>query len=366
MSVSIKTKKIRKKAEDLAPQNSVMDWIGSFGSEDIGVDIGTSNVVVYVKHKGMVFPEASVVARSETTREYFTYGTRAEEMEGKTPREISVIRPMRHSAIVDYSGVAYLLNSLVNQSYLKGMFFHPRIMMCVSTGVSGVQRRALLEAAVAMGARKTVLIEQPIAAAMGLGLADDEKREGSLIVDIGGGSSKISVLSRNGIVVSHFSNDSGTDMDRAIVSLIRERYHVRLGRKEAESLKIALGAAWDLDKAARVAETCGLSLVSGYPVKIAVTGEDIAYAVNPILYRIFKDIRDVIQLSPPALLASIRENGISLVGGGSQLLGFDELITRITGIPARVADRPSYVNAIGAGMALNYINEFRDSLQDLH
>ena len=323
MSVSIETKALAEKAERLAGQKTLLDWIGSFGSEDIGVDIGTSNVVIYVKHKGVVFPEASVIARHAVTKEFFAYGTKAEEMEGKAPRDIEVVHPMKRSAIIDYNGAAYLLNSIVNQSYLKGMFFHPRLMMCVSRGMGSVQRRALLEAAVAMGARKTVLIDQPIAAMMGLGLTGDNC-QGAMIVDMGGGSTKVSVLSKHGIVVSHFSPESGLEMDQAIMAAIRDKYHIRIGRKE------------------------------------------VAHAINPILYRIFKNIQDVLQRTPPALLAAIREQGIMLVGGVSQLKGIDELITRITGIAAKVAERPSYVNAIGAGASLNYINAFRDSLQDLH
>ncbi len=365
MSGLTKTKYLADTVQKLSSQNSLMDWIGSFGSEDIGVDIGTSHIVLYVKHKGIVFSEAAVIARNEMTREYFAFGTKAEEMDGKTPREISVQHPMKHSAIIDYNGAAYLLNSIINQSYLKNLFFHPRLMMCVPTGINSVQRRALLEAAVAMGARKTVLIDQPLAAVMGMGLAG-KGNVGSMIVDIGGGSTKIAALSANGIVVSHFSFESGAELDQAIIATIREKYHVRIGQKEAESLKVALGALWDLDQTPRVAETCGLSLVSGSPVKIAVTGEDVANAINPVLYKIFKNIRDVIQRTPPALLASIREQGIMLIGGGAELQGLDELITRVTGITAHVAKRPAYVNAIGAGMALDYINEFRDSLQDLH
>ena len=365
MSESTETKKKIRRIPGISSQNSLMDWLGSFESEDIGVDIGTSNMVIFVKRKGLVFPEASVIARNELTRDYFAYGTKAEEMEGKTPPEIRIIHPMKRSAIVDYSGTAYLLNSIVNQSYLKGMFFHPRLIMCVPTGINGVQRRALLEAAVAIGARKTVLIDQPLAAMMGMGL-EKQQKEGTMIVDMGGGSTKISVLSKNGIVVSHFSTESGSEMDQAVLTSVRDKYHIRIGLKEAESLKIALGASWDLDQAARVAETSGLSIRSGLPVKIAVTSEDVANAVNPILYRIFKNIRDVLHRTPPALLASIRENGISLIGGASQLKGMDELISRIIGVPAYVANRPSYVNAVGAGSALNYMNEFRDSLQDLH
>ena len=190
--------------------------------------------------------------------------------------------------------------------------------------------------------------------------------EGTMFVDVGGGSTKVSVLSPRGIVASQFSTRSGIKMDQAIMNLVKEKYHVRIGRKEAESLKIALGAQWDLEQTPRISETFGLSLVSGLPVKIAVTGEDIASVVNPILYDIFKCIRDVIQRTPPAILADIREHGIKLIGGGSQLKGLDILISRITGFRAYVVERPNYINAVGAGKSLDYINEFRDSLQDLH
>ena len=151
--MSTKTESTEEIKKDNSGQSSLMDWIGSFGAEDIGVDIGTSNIVLYVKHKGLIFSEASVLARNEITHEYFAFGTKAEEMEGKAPHEISIIRPLRNGAIIDYNGAAYLLNSIVNKSYLKSMFFHPRLIMCVSDGINSVQRRALLEAAVAMGAK---------------------------------------------------------------------------------------------------------------------------------------------------------------------------------------------------------------------
>lgn len=367
MSASIKTKnKLSIQAlKGFIKQNSVVDWIGALGSDDIGVDIGTSNIVLYVKHKGILLPEACVVAKNTKTGKFFAHGTKAEEMEGKTPPEIEIIRPLAHSTVLDYKGISYLLNALVNQSYFKGILFHPRLMICVPAGISGVQKRALLEIAVSIGARKTVLIDQPLAAMMGMGVSMDN-REGMMIVDIGGGSTKISVLSQNGIVLSDLSYDCGEDMDHAIIHEIASKYHVRIGRKVAESLKISLGVEWDLDKVPRVAEVFGLSLISGNPVKIAVTGEDVAQALNPILYKIFQNIQKVLQKIPPSLLKDIKANGISLIGGVAQLKGLDALITNVTGVEAVVSHRPAYVNAVGAGSALKYINDFRDSLQDLH
>ena len=184
MSVSPKTKRERSKNTYLQ-RSLLLDWVGAFGAEDIGIDLGTSNAVIYVKNKGLVFPEAAVVAKNENTKKIFAYGVRAGEMEGRLPKGLQLIRPLKTSAIIDYNSAAYLMNALINQSYLKGIFFHPRLLMCVPVGISKVQRRALLEAAVAVGARKTVLIDQPIAAVMGLGLKLD-RMQGVLIVDIGG------------------------------------------------------------------------------------------------------------------------------------------------------------------------------------
>lgn len=366
MSVSTKTKNqgAESKSADLQ-RSRFLDWVGAFGSEDIGLDLGTSNAVVYVKNKGLVFPEASVVARSEADNKIFAYGVRAGEMEGRLPKGLQLIRPLKDSAITDYNSAAYLLNSLINQSYLKGMFFHPRLLMCVPMGISKVQRRALLEAAVAVGARKTVLINQPIAAVMGLGIKL-ARMQGVLIVDIGGGSTKISVVSQYGVVVNHFSTESGLLMDEAIMNAVLDKYHVRIGRKAAEMLKIALGVEWDLTGNARVCEVCGISSITGLPVKIAVSGENVAQALNPILYKIFSHIIAAIQATPPAILGDIREQGIVLIGGVAQLKGLKELVLKVTEMKARVADHPSYVNAVGAGSALEYMDYFRDSLQDLH
>lgn len=365
VSIKIKGKSPLRRGMGISGNHSLLDWIGSFGAEDIGIDIGTSNVVFYIKRKGIVFPEAAVVARNKLTGSYLSSGTKAEEMEGKTPPEIEIIHPIERSAVVDYSGIAYLVNSVVNQSYFRGILFHPRLMMCVPVGINNVQRRALLEVAVSIGARKTVLIEQPLAALMGMQKLL-RQRAGVMIVDIGGGTTKISVSSRNGIVLSHLSGESGNEMDLAIMKTVRDKYHVKIGKKAAESVKIALGVEWDTDNIPRVAEIFGISLISGLPVKIAVTGEDIAQAVNPILYRILKDICNVLERTPPVLLKEIRKEGILLIGGAARLKGIEKLISRLIGVEAQIADKASYVNAVGAGAALEYIDSFRDSLQDLH
>lgn len=358
-------KKMKKEKSYYRTGFSFIDRLGSFGTEDIGIDLGTSNVVTYIKKKKQIYPEASAVAIREKSGEMFAYGNRAEEMEGRTPQNIQIIRPLKDSAIVDYNATAFLLNSIINQSYLRSLFFHPRLIVCVPVDVTGVQRRAILEAAVTMGVRKVVLIDQPLAALMGMGV-DTDRMQGAMIVDFGGGSVNVSVVSRHGIVVTDSTYEAGLAMDQAIMTRIREKYKIQLGRKIAESLKKELGILWESTGILQVGEAFGKSLETGMPVSIAVTGEDISVALRSVMQTVYRKILGVLQKTPPALLADIRDHGIMLSGGGAQLLGLDNMITKVTGIPAYMVEQPMYVNAIGAGVALDYMNYMRDSLQDLH
>ncbi|MGP1600244.1 rod shape-determining protein [Dialister pneumosintes] len=363
--MSIKTNaRTQGKIGFIPSSGSLMDWIGSLGAEDIGVDLGSSNVVIYIKNKGLVLPESSVVAMRHNSSDFVAYGTQAEEMEGRTPQGIYTIRPIKESAIIDYKSTAYLLNSIINQSYLKRVFFHPRLIICVPVGITGVQRRALLEAAFTMGARKTVLIEQPIASLIGTGI-NIENMEGAMVVDVGGGTASVSVVSTHGVVVSDFSRQAGLAMDQAIISYVRDKYKVEIGRKTAEIMKISLGTMWYIKEEQQFLEVCGSSLVTGLPVKITVTGQDVAESLYPLLENIFHKVRNVLQKTPPALLGDIREHGIMISGGAGQLKGLDRMITNLTGIPSYVVEHPLYVNAIGAGTVLEHMNILRDALQDL-
>lgn len=348
-----------------APRKNLADWMGALGTESIGVDLGTSRVVIYSRRKGIILPEASMVAMREKDGTMLAFGNRAEAMEGRTPKGIVTIRPLQESAIVEYNPAAYLLQSVLRRTALREVFFHPRLIMCVPPDINGVQRRALLEAAVAMGTKKAVLVEQPLAAAMGAGL-DTERMVGAMIVDVGGGSVKISILSRHGIVVSDWLKEGGLSMDQAVMTYVQDKYRVRIGRKAAEEAKIALGITGATSKALHAAEVAGSSVVTALPMKLEVTGDDVRDALQPIMDQICRRVLAVLQRTPPALLADIRDHGILLTGGASQLRGFDDLISKVTGMPAFVAENPSYINAIGAGSALEYMDLFRDSLQDLH
>lgn len=346
------------------PGFSLMDWIGSFGTEDIGLDLGTSNVVVYVKKQKKIFQESSAVAARDRDG-WFAYGTKAEEMEDRAPQGIRVVRPLRDSMIVDYGAAEYLLNAVVNQSALRQLFLHPRLILSAPAGLSGVQRRALLEAAVSLGVRKAVLLDQPVASLIGMGLSVD-RMEGAMVVDVGGGSVNISSVSRHGIVASDTLFEAGMAMDQAIQMRVQEKYRVQIGRQTAERIKRQLGIRFLVSRRMEAAEAAGKSLVTGLPVRLGVTGEDAAEALQPIVMNIYRRILGVMQKTPPTILASIRRRGIFLSGGGGQLAGLDAVITRAAGIPAYTVEDPMYVNAMGAGAALDYMDFMRDSLQDLH
>ena len=339
------------KISRLSSQNSLLDWIGSFGSEDIGVDIGTTNIIKKKKHKGLVFPEASVIARNRMSGEYLAYGTRAEEMEGKTPSEIVISRPMKESAIVDYNGTAFLLNSIVNKSYLKGMFFHPRLIMCVPKGINSVQRRALLEAAVAVGARKTVLIDQPLAAVMGMGL-ENHQQEGTMIVDIGGGTAEVAVISLSGIVASRSVRCAGDALDQSIIAFIKRKYNLLVGERTAEQIKIEIGSACPQDPETSM-EIKGRNLVDGLPKDILIRSEEVRDAMNDCLLRIVEAIKDTLECTPPELSSDIIDRGIMLSGGGALLRGLDTLIQNETGIEVHIAESPLDCVALGAGAVLD-------------
>ena len=344
---------------------SVMDWLGSFGAEDISVDLGTSNVVVYIKKKKTLFREASCVAQRVKTGEYIAYGMKAELMEGRTPQSIRIIRPIDRANIVDFDAAVYLLTSILNESYMRTLFYHLRLTICVPPAVTGLQKRALLEAAVQLGVRKTVLIDQPIAAILGMGL-DTDRMQGAMTVDIGGGSFNISVLSKHGVIVADSGYESGRAMDLAIISCVRDKYRVEIGNGAAERVKEMLGIRKESTGMTEFAEVAGISLVTGLPVHVTVTGEDVAAALRPILHIMYEKILGILQKTPPAILADIKDHGILLCGAGALLPGLDAMITRMTGIPAYVVETPMYVNAMGAGISLDYMDYMRDNLSELH
>lgn len=350
--------------EDKLQQNrSILDWFGLSMGADIGIDLGTANVIVYVRGKGVVLDEPSVVSIDENTHQVIAVGVEAWRMLGRTPKHIRVIRPLREGVIADYDATEYMLKYFIKRVLGSTYFFKPRIMVCIPSGVTSVEKRAVLEAAVQAGARKTVLIEEPLAAALGAGV-DMAEANGAMVVDIGGGTTDVAVLSLSGVVVSESLRVGGDKFDEAIIRYVRRKKKLLIGELTAEELKIAIGSVRELGKNV-TADVRGRDVTTGLPKTITMGSREIAQAVANPVGLILDCIKSILEKTPPELTAAICDHGIILTGGGSLLDGMDEFITRETGIPAYLTDEPLYCVALGTGKALESINELQDSLEDL-
>lgn len=325
---------------------------------DIGIDLGTANVLVYVKNKGIVLREPSVVAVDKDSGKILAIGEDAKRMLGRTPGNIVAIRPLREGVIADYDITESMLRYFIDKVIGRSFVFRPRIMICVPTGVTMVERRAVQEAAEQAGARRTQLIEEPMAAAIGAGLPVDEAT-GSMIVDIGGGTTDVAVISLGGIVTSTSLRVAGDKFDEAIIEYVRRMFNVMIGERTAEEVKIKIAAAF---RDARQAEmdVRGRDLLSGLPKNIRMTTAHAAEALEGQVGRIVGCVKKVLEETPPELSSDIMDHGIVLTGGGSMLYGLDELIKRSTGIPAMIADDPLSCVALGTGKALEYVDRFGD------
>lgn len=325
---------------------------------DIGIDLGTANVLVYVKNKGIVLREPSVVAVDKDSGKILAIGEDAKRMLGRTPGNIVAIRPLREGVIADYDITESMLRYFIDKVIGRSFVFRPRIMICVPTGVTMVERRAVQEAAEQAGARRTQLIEEPMAAAIGAGLPVDEAT-GSMIVDIGGGTTDVAVISLGGIVTSASLRVAGDKFDEAIIEYVRRMFNVMIGERTAEEVKIKIAAAF---RDARQAEmdVRGRDLLSGLPKNIRMTTAHAAEALEGQVGRIVGCVKKVLEETPPELSSDIMDHGIVLTGGGSMLYGLDELIKRSTGIPAIIADDPLSCVALGTGKALEYVDRFGD------
>ncbi|SHF21757.1 rod shape-determining protein [Schwartzia succinivorans] len=325
---------------------------------DIGIDLGTANVLVYVKNKGIVLREPSVVAVDKDSGKILAIGEDAKRMLGRTPGNIVAIRPLREGVIADYDITESMLRYFIDKVIGRSFVFRPRIMICVPTGVTMVERRAVQEAAEQAGARRTQLIEEPMAAAIGAGLPVDEAT-GSMIVDIGGGTTDVAVISLGGIVTSASLRVAGDKFDEAIIEYVRRMFNVMIGERTAEEVKIKIAAAF---RDARQAEmdVRGRDLLTGLPKNIRMTTAHAAEALEGQVGRIVGCVKKVLEETPPELSSDIMDHGIVLTGGGSMLYGLDELIKRSTGIPAMIADDPLSCVALGTGKALEYVDRFGD------
>ena len=330
---------------------------------DIGVDLGTANVLVYIKGKGVVLREPSVVAIDRDTNKVLAIGEEARKMLGRTPGNIVAIRPLREGVIADYDTTESMLRHFIEKVAGRSFIFKPRIMVCIPSGVTTVEKRAVLEAAVQAGARKTYLIEEPLAAAVGAGL-DISEPYGAMVVDIGGGTTDVAVISLGGIVASESLRIGGDKFDDAIMRYVKKEYNMMIGERTAEEIKMNIGTAIRGRREGSM-EVRGRDLLSGLPKTVRMSAVETGEALNEPVEAIVQCVKAVLEITPPELAADIMDRGIVMTGGGALLYALDELIQKETGIPTYLAEDPLSCVALGTGKALESIENLEDSLSTL-
>lgn len=331
-------------------------------SRNIGIDLGTATVLVYVQGKGIVLEEPSVVAIDTATDRILKVGTEAQQMLGRTPGNIVAVRPLRDGVISQYEVTLKMIQYFIRRA-CGNMFFQPRVMICIPSGITEVEERAVRDAAREAGAQKVYLIEEPTAAAIGAGL-NIYAPNGNMVIDIGGGTTDIAVLSLGGVVVSESIKIAGDKFDEAIMSYVRRKYRVLIGERTAEALKKHIGAVYDHPNPKYV-EVKGRCMTQGLPKLITLSSREMIEALAEPISAILNAICMVIERTPPELLGDILRNGIVMTGGGSLLYGFDKLVTRATGIPTRVADDAVSCVAIGTGKSLDHLDMLHEGTINL-
>ncbi len=331
-------------------------------SRDIGIDLGTASVLIFVKGKGIVLREPSVVALDKESGRLLKVGTEAQKMLGRTPGNIVAIRPLREGVISDYDMTERIIKEFLRK--VSGFrLYKPRIVICVPSGITEVEERAVIDAGKQAGARRVYLIEEPVAAAIGAGI-DISKPEGNMVVDIGGGTSDIAVISLGGIVESTSIKIAGDQFDEAIVKYIRRKHNVLIGERTAEELKISIGCVWPRDEEV-YAEVKGRDLMTGLPRVFTVSSSEMLEAFDEVTTRIVEAVHSVLERTPPELVADISTNGIVMTGGWSLVWGFDKLLSAKTGIETRIVDEAVSCVAYGTGKSLEWINEMQDGTINL-
>ena len=334
----------------------------SLFSKDVGIDLGTANTLVYMKGKGIIMREPSVVAVDTKTDEVRCVGTEAKAVIGRTPGSIVAVRPLKDGVIADFDITANLLENFLKKACGNSMFSRPRVVICIPSGVTEVERRAVREATLKAGARQVSVIEEPMAAAIGAGLPISEPT-GSMIVDIGGGTSEVAVISLGGIVTSRSVRMAGDEFDNAIVNYIRRKYNLLIGERTAENIKLEIGSAFPSEQESSM-EIKGRNLLNGLPENITITSAEVRDALAEPLSRVIEAIKITLEKTPPELSADIIDQGITLAGGGALLRGLDKLINRETGMPVYVAEYPLDCVAEGTGRILENLEKYRDLLTE--
>lgn len=335
-----------------------------FGARDLGIDLGTANTLVYVKGKGIVVREPSVVALQKDTKQIVAVGNEAKNMIGRTPGNIVALRPMKDGVIADYETTAIMMKYYINQASKNKGFFagKPYVMVCVPYGITAVEERAVIDATRQAGARDAYTIEEPFAAAIGANLPVWEPT-GSMVVDIGGGTTEVAVISLGGIVTSQSIRIAGDEMDEAIIQYIRKTYNLMIGERTAEAIKVEIGSAGNPEGIGSM-EIRGRDLLTGLPKTIEITAEEIAGALHDTVYAIVDSVKNTLEKTPPELAADIMDRGIVLTGGGALLRNLDKVISKETDMPVIVAENPLDCVAIGTGKAIDHIHLFKNKARD--
>lgn len=331
-------------------------------NRDIGLDLGTASVLVFVRGKGIVLSEPSVVALDKNTGKLLRVGTDAQNMLGRTPGNIVAIRPLREGVISDYDMTERMIKEFLKK--ISGFrLIKPRLVICVPSGITEVEERAVIDAGMQAGARRVYLIEEPVAAAIGAGI-DITQPNGHMIVDIGGGTSDIAVISLGGIVESMSLKIAGDQFDESIVKYIRRKHNVLIGERTAEEMKISIGCVYPREEEITI-DVKGRCLMTGLPRMFSVSSSEMIEAFEEVSSRILEAIHAVLERTPPELIADISTNGIVMTGGGSLIWGFDRLVESKTGISTHIADEPISCVAYGTGKSLESINEMQDGTINL-
>ena len=322
----------------------------SFIGRDMAVDLGTANTLVYVRGRGVMLNEPSVVAMNAQTREILAVGAEAKRMIGRTPDHISAIRPLRDGVIADFEATEQMLRFFIQRVHRRRYFAKPRLVICVPSGITAVEQRAVKEAGYQAGARRVYIIEEPMAAAIGAGLPVHEAT-GNMVVDIGGGTTEVAVISLGGIVTSQSIRTAGDDLDAAIIAWMKKEYSLMLGERTAEEIKLVLGSAFPLPDEPE-AEIRGRDMVSGLPRNVVVSSAEVRLSLEEPLHAIVDSVRVTLDKTPPELAGDIMDRGLVLTGGGALLRGMDERLRHETGMPVHVADTPLDSVALGAGKCI--------------
>jgi rod shape-determining protein MreB and related proteins len=339
-------------------------WSNIFGlfSNDIGIDLGTANTLVYVKDRGIVLREPSVVAVQTGTKRILAVGEEAKRMLGRTPGNILAIRPMKAGVIADFEITEAMLRYFIKKVHNRRKMVRPRVIIAVPSDITEVEKRAVKDSAIHAGAREVFLIEEPMAAAIGVGLPVQEPA-GNMIVDIGGGTTEVALISLAGIVFSRSVRVGGDEMDECIVQYMKRVYNLLIGERTAEEIKMTMGSAYPVGEETST-EVKGRDLVAGLPKTLTITSEEIREALQEPVSSIVDAIRTTLERCPPELSSDLVDRGMVLAGGGALLAGIDKLIAEQTGLPVHLSDDPLSAVAEGTGVVLNELNYLRKSVLD--